>query len=84
MVLIIVRASLRIMVGLPGCQDEDYLEQSRLYANAVLVDACLINCLPPGMRPMAGPLISVRAKYYERKLLKILIPLWKTDFSVQS
>ncbi|DAA77592.1 TPA_exp: Uncharacterized protein A8136_6138 [Trichophyton benhamiae CBS 112371] len=32
------------------------------------------------MRPMAGPLISVRAKYYERKLLKILIPLWKTDF----
>ncbi|EFE44109.1 hypothetical protein TRV_01127 [Trichophyton verrucosum HKI 0517] len=75
MVRIIARASLRIMVGLPGCRDEDYLEQSMLYANAVLVDACLINCLPPGMRPMAGPLIALRAKYYERKLLKILIPL---------
>ncbi|KDB23430.1 hypothetical protein H109_04664 [Trichophyton interdigitale MR816] len=75
MVRIIARAALRIMVGLPGCRNEDYLEQSRLYANAVLVDACLINCLPPGIRPVAGPVIALRAKYYERKLLNLLIPL---------
>ena len=45
MVRIIAYAALRIMVGLPGCRDEMYLEQSRLYANAVLVDATFINCL---------------------------------------
>ncbi|EEQ31154.1 hypothetical protein McanMca71_005678 [Microsporum canis] len=75
MVRIIARAALRIMVGLPGCRDENYLEQSRLYANAVLVDACFINSLPPAVRPMIAPLLAMRARYYERKLLNILIPL---------
>lgn len=75
MVRIIARAALRIMVGLPGCRDENYLEQSRLYANAVLVDACFINSLPPAVRPVIAPLLAIRARYYERKLLNILIPL---------
>lgn len=75
MVRIIARVALRIMVGLPGCRDENYLEQSRLYANAVLVDACFINCLPPAVRPVAGRLVALRARYHQRKLLKILVPM---------
>lgn len=75
MVRVIARAALRIMVGLPGCRDENYLEQSRLYANAVLVDACFINCLPPAIRPVVGPLIAFRARYHQRQLMKILVPM---------
>jgi hypothetical protein len=75
MVRIIARVALRIMVGLPGCRDESYLELSRLYANAVLVDACFINSLPPAVRPVAGPLIALRARYYQRKLMKVLVPI---------
>ncbi len=75
MVRIISHIALRIMVGLPGCRDERYLESSRLYANSVLVDACLINCLPPIFRPVAGRVIALRARYHQRKLMKILVPL---------
>jgi hypothetical protein len=75
MVRVIARVALRIMVGTPGCQDENYLELSRVYANAVLVDACFINSLPPAVRPVAGPLIALRARYYQRKLMKVLVPI---------
>lgn len=75
MVRIIANVALRIMVGLPGCRNQEYREQSRLYANAVLVDACFINCFPPIARPIIGPLFAMRARYYQRRLLKILVPL---------
>lgn len=75
MVRIIARAALRIMVGLPGSKNENYLEQSRLYANAVLVDACFINCLPPAVRPVLGRVLAFRARYHGRNLLKVLRPM---------
>lgn len=75
MVKIITRVALRIMVGLPGRRNEEYLERSRLYANAVLVDACFINCVPPAIRPVLAPLMSLRARYHQRRLMKILVPL---------
>lgn len=75
MVRIISHAALRIMVGLPGCRNDDYLEESRLYANAVLVDACFINCIPPIVRPIAGRLLAFRARYYQRRLLRTLLPM---------
>lgn len=74
-VRIVAQVALRIMVGLPGYKDENYLNQSILYANAVLMDACLINCLPPVIRPVAARLLALRAKYHQRILLAILIPL---------
>ncbi|KAH6845698.1 cytochrome P450 [Chaetomium sp. MPI-CAGE-AT-0009] len=75
MVKIIARAALRIMVGSPGCRDEEYLERSRLYANAVLVDACFINCVPPTIRPILAPVMAIRARYHQRRLMKILVPM---------
>lgn len=75
MVEIIGRVSLRIMVGNPSCRNEEYLRQSKQYANAVLVDACFINCLPPIVRPVAGRLLAIRARYHQRRLLKILVPM---------
>ncbi|KAI0173701.1 cytochrome P450 [Hypoxylon sp. FL1284] len=75
MVSIIAHTALRIMVGLPGCREQDYLKQSKLYANAVLVDACFINCLPPAMRPVVGRVLALRTRYHQRQLMKILMPI---------
>lgn len=75
MVRVIAPVALRIMVGDPGCRDENYLELSRKYANAVLVDACFINSFPPAVRPVLGPVMALRAKYYQKKLMNVLVPM---------
>ncbi|KAI1089140.1 cytochrome P450 [Rostrohypoxylon terebratum] len=75
MVRIVAHAALRVMVGLPGCRNQEYLEQSIKYANAVLTDGCVISCLPPSVRPVLGRIISLRARYHQRKLMKILVPI---------
>lgn len=75
MVRIIAHAALRVMVCLPGGRNEDYLNLSILYANAVLTDGCLISCLPPSGRPVLRRIISMRTRYHQRKFLKILVPM---------
>ncbi|KAI0148069.1 cytochrome P450 [Hypoxylon sp. NC0597] len=75
MVRIVAHAALRVMVGLPGCRNQEYLDQSIKYANAVLTDGCLISCLPPSVRPVLGRIMSIRARYHQRKLMKILVPI---------
>ncbi|KAI1077293.1 cytochrome P450 [Whalleya microplaca] len=75
MVRIVAHAALRVMVGLPGCRNQEYLNQSIKYANAVLADGVLISCLPPSVRPVLGRILSMRARYHQRKLLKILVPI---------
>ncbi|GAW25927.1 putative cytochrome P450 [Rosellinia necatrix] len=74
-VRIVAHAALRTLVGHPGCMNEQYLDQSIKYANAVLADGCIINCLPPCVRPILGRIIAIRARYHERKILKILVPM---------
>jgi hypothetical protein len=71
---IITRAALRIMIGLPLCRDEALLEQSRLYANSLFASTAIINCLPPLVRPLVGPLLAIRVKYYQTRCQKLLVP----------
>lgn len=71
---VIARTAMRILVGLPLCRDGDLLEQSRLYADAVFSGTVIINCLPPFVRPAVGPLMAIRAKYYQARCQKILVP----------
>ncbi len=71
---IITRAAIRILVGLPLCRDENYFEQSRLYSDAVIMATIMINTLPPMLRPVIGPLLALRAKFYQNRCLKILVP----------
>lgn len=72
---IITQTAMRIMVGLPLCRDEILLEQSTLYANAVFTGTGIINCFPPFTRPLIGPLLGLRAKYYQARCKKLLLPL---------
>lgn len=71
---IITRAALKMMIGLPSCRDETLLEASRLFTNALIMAAGVINCFPPFVRPVLGPVLSMRAKYYQAKCQRILIP----------
>lgn len=82
---IITRTALRIMIGLPACRDDTLLETARLFTNALIMEAGFINCFPPLARPVLGPLLAMRAKYYQAKCQRILIPiveqrmqLWRT------
>jgi hypothetical protein len=72
---IVTRAAMRILIGLPYCRNEELLELSRLYANSVFAGTAIINCLPPLLRPVIGPLIGIRAKFYQQRCKRILLPL---------
>jgi hypothetical protein len=72
---IISRASQRFLVGLPLSRDETMLETSRLYANALLVGGAIINCFPPWMRGVVAPLIAIRARYFQARYVKMLVPV---------
>jgi hypothetical protein len=71
---IIMNAAVRILIGLPVCRDEDYCEQSRLFTDALIIGTALINTLPPMLRPVFGPFYALKAKYHQRRCLKILVP----------
>ncbi|CAI6227314.1 unnamed protein product [Periconia digitata] len=72
---IISRAAQRILIGLPLSRDEKMLETSRLYATSLLVGGAIINCFPPWMRWVAAPVIALRARYYQSKYVKMLVPV---------
>lgn len=72
---IIARTAERMMIGLPMGRDERLLEASRLYANSVLLGGAVMNCFPPFLRGAAGPLIALRAKYYQKRCVNILVPV---------
>ncbi|KAI1448540.1 cytochrome P450 [Annulohypoxylon stygium] len=83
---VIARSSQRILFGLPLCRDEYLLETSRQYATALLVGGAIINCIPLAVRWLLGPLVALRAKYYQARFVKILVPvveervrLWEAD-----
>ncbi|KAF2789980.1 cytochrome P450 [Melanomma pulvis-pyrius CBS 109.77] len=61
---IIMRAAIRVLIGLPTCRDETYFEQSRLFSDAVIMGTAMINTMPPLLRPV----------YHQARCLKILVP----------
>ncbi|KAF2683181.1 cytochrome P450 [Lentithecium fluviatile CBS 122367] len=79
---VVTRAATRILIGLPLCRDETFFEQMRLFSDAVIMGTAMINCLPPSLRPLFGPLIALRAKYYHSRCLKILVPFVKERIQI--
>ncbi|RYP50585.1 hypothetical protein DL768_003930 [Monosporascus sp. mg162] len=83
---VISRASQRILIGLPLSRDETLLETSRQYANSLLVGGAIINCFPPALRWFAAPLVALRARYFQSRFVKMLVPVveerirrWEAD-----
>lgn len=71
---IIAQATLRVLIGLPLSRDEALLEQSRLYSNSLFAGNTIINCIPPFMRPLIGPLVALPTKFYQYRCQRILTP----------
>ncbi|KAI0410563.1 putative Ent-kaurene oxidase [Xylaria grammica] len=76
----------RILFGLPLSRDEALLETSRNYATSLLVGGAIINCFPPLVRWLAGPIVALRAKYFQSRFVKVLEPVaeerirqWEAD-----
>lgn len=61
---IIARVALRTLVGSPMCRNGELLEQTRLFANSLFASAAVMNCMPPFLRPVLGPLLAIQARYY--------------------
>ncbi|GAP82370.1 putative cytochrome P450 [Rosellinia necatrix] len=74
----------RILLGLPLCRNERLLKSSRLYANSVLLGAALMNCFPPLLRKFIGPVIALRARYYQAQCVSMLVPMVKGRLSILS
>jgi hypothetical protein len=72
---VISRAAQRTLIGLPLSRNEKMLETSRLYATSLLVGGAIINCFPPWMRWVVAPVIAARARYYQARYVKMLLPL---------
>lgn len=72
---VIARTAQRILVGLPLGRDEKLLEMLQLYANSVLLGGALMNCFPPFARNFIGPIIALRARYYQARCVSLLEPI---------
>jgi hypothetical protein len=72
---IIARTAQRILIGQELGRDEKLLEISRQYANSVLLGGALMNCFPPLIRQFVGPIIALRARFYQARCVKVLVPI---------
>lgn len=72
---VLTRAAMLALVGPPLCRDERLLEWARQYATAVITGTAFINCLPPAVRPYLGPAFGLRAKYFQARCLRVMVPL---------
>jgi cytochrome P450 len=72
---VISRASQRILIGLPLSRDKQILETSRQYANSLLVGGAFIKCFPPQIRWLVAPVVTLRARYFQWRFVKMLLPL---------
>ncbi|KAI0148061.1 cytochrome P450 [Hypoxylon sp. NC0597] len=72
---VIARTAQRILIGLPLGRDEKLLETSRLYANSVLIGGALMNCFPPSLRKFVGPIVALRARYFQARCVNMLVPI---------
>ncbi|KAK2595097.1 hypothetical protein QQS21_007182 [Conoideocrella luteorostrata] len=72
---VIARTAQRILLGLPLGRDEKLLETARQYASSVLLGGALMNCFPPVIRRYVGPVIGLRARYYQARCVSMLVPI---------
>ncbi|KAJ7116110.1 cytochrome P450, partial [Mycena crocata] len=59
---VVARSSNRVFVGLPLCENQEFLNVSIAYAGAILKRGQLISLFPPFLRPIIGPLVSPKRK----------------------
>ncbi|KAI0407028.1 cytochrome P450 [Xylaria palmicola] len=79
---VITRAATSILIGLPTCRDPAFYEPARLFADSIMAGTIGINCLPPILRRIVGPVVALPARYYHAQCIKILVPFVKTRIHI--
>lgn len=80
---IVSRITNRLFLGLPLCRNEELLEQSRMYADAMYGGAAVITALPKFIRPIIGPLVALPSRKYLTGCNKILVPFVEERLKIQ-
>ncbi|KAI5925843.1 hypothetical protein F4810DRAFT_708355 [Camillea tinctor] len=74
---IIARVALRTLLGFPICRDEELVKATQSFANNLFTAAAIINCMPPALRPILGPILALPTKHYRTRYRKIVVPVIK-------
>ncbi|KAF2769280.1 putative P450 monooxygenase [Teratosphaeria nubilosa] len=72
---IISRAANRVFSGEQLCRNQEFLDHVREYGNGVFRNAAIINLLPRWLRPVLGPLITLRNQRHVRACQAIARPI---------
>ncbi|OIW30139.1 cytochrome P450 [Coniochaeta ligniaria NRRL 30616] len=71
---IISKVTNRVFVGLPTCREPALAENARRYAQCVPVSAYLLRCTPKWLKPLVGPLLTLRGRWHTYQFCKIVKP----------
>jgi hypothetical protein len=72
---IIARVALRTLLGYPACRDEELVKATQCFANNLFTTAAIINCMPPSLRPIRGPILVLPTKRYRTRYCDIVMPM---------
>ena len=73
----ISRAVNRMIVGMPLCRNEEFLENTRSFAMAIIGSGLFIGHTPDWLKPIVGRMVTLPNQWYYRKTSKHTIPLIK-------
>ncbi|KAL9114712.1 MAG: hypothetical protein Q9227_001390 [Pyrenula ochraceoflavens] len=75
MLTIVGRLVNRVLVGLPLCRNQSYIDASTNFAQSIVITAALINLVPTWLRPILGPIFTIYDHRQSRKLAQVILPL---------
>ena len=77
MIDLISRVVCRVLVGLPLCRDEEYLQSARTFGRNVVLISYFENLLIPLLRPILVPLAMSYDMFQYRRIAKFISPIVK-------
>ena len=77
MIDLISRVVCRVLVGLPLCRDEEYLQSARTFGRNVVLISYFENLLIPLLRPILVPLAMSYDMFHYRRIAKFISPIVK-------
>ena len=75
MIDLISRVVCRVLVGLPLCRDEEYLQSARTFGRNVVLISYFENLLVPLLRPILVPLAMSYDMFHYRRIAKFISPI---------
>ncbi|KAL2787875.1 cytochrome P450 [Aspergillus keveii] len=75
--MVVAQAASRFTVGLPLCRNEQYLKDSFDVVDGCIINAGVTGGTPKILRPIIGPLVSIKSQLAQRKVRKHFEPIYR-------